>query len=57
MEYNKQYFSCHIIFSSSSEDFQYYLISLPEMVDKTKPYIETNIIVDSLNIYQYLLKK
>ena len=57
MEYSKQYFSCHITYSSSDDDFQYYLISLPDIVDKTKSYLETNIIIDSLNIYQYLLKK
>ena len=57
MEYNKQYFSCHITYSSGQDDYHYYLISLPDIVDKSKNYLETNIIVDSLNIYQYLLKK
>lgn len=57
MEYKKQYFSCHITYSSGSDDFQYYLISLPEIVDKSKTYFETNIIIDSLNIYEYWLKK
>ena len=57
MEYEKQYFDCHITYTSKVDDFQYYLISLPDIVDKTSNYIETNIIIDSLNIYQYLFKK
>ncbi|MBQ0045407.1 MAG: hypothetical protein KBS35_00755 [Mycoplasma sp.] len=57
MEYEKQYFSCHITFSSSNEQYSYYLISLPDIVDKSRNYLDTTIIIDSLNIYQYLLKK
>ncbi|XQP55885.1 MAG: hypothetical protein ACOQNY_00600 [Mycoplasmoidaceae bacterium] len=57
MQYAKQYFNCHITYSSTSEDFNYYLISLPPIVDKTKSYIQANIIIDSLNIYEYILKK
>lgn len=57
MEYEKQYFSCHITFSSSSEDYSYYLISLPSIVEKSVNYFSTNIIIDSLNVYEYLIKK
>lgn len=57
MEYEKQYFSCHITFSSSNEQYSYYLISLPDIIDKSSNYLGTTIIIDSLNIYQYILKK
>lgn len=56
-EYNKQYFDCHITYASSSEESQTYLIFLPTIVDKTKPYLTANIIIDSLNVYQYWIKK
>ena len=57
MEYEKQYFNCHITYSSADKEFTYYLISLPDIVDKSTNYLNTNIIVDSVNVYQYLIKK
>ncbi|MCQ2748199.1 MAG: hypothetical protein MJ223_03010 [Mycoplasmoidaceae bacterium] len=57
MEYEKQYFNCHITYVSSSTDFKMYLISLPEIVEKTESYLQSKIIVDSLNVYEYLIKK
>lgn len=56
MEYEKKYRSCHISFSSTQEGYCNYLISLPEDVD-VFDYLDANIIIDSLNVYQYLLKK
>lgn len=57
IEYKKQYFSCSITYSSADEQYSTYLISLPDIgIDKTNPF-PTNIIIDSLNVYQYWLKK
>lgn len=57
LEYQNQYFNCHITYVKSS-DVQYdYFIVLPSVITATDNYLITNIIIDSLNVYQYLLKK
>ena len=57
IEYKKQYFSCPITFVRSGEIHDDYFIVLPEIVVTTETYILTNVIIDSLNVYEYLIKK
>ena len=57
LEYEKQYFNCHITFVRSSEIQYVYFIVLPDVITISDNYFITNIVIDSLNIYQYLLKK
>lgn len=57
IEYNHQYFSSHITYSSGNDEYTYYCISLPQIIEKTESYILTNVVADSLNVYQYLFKK
>ena len=57
MQYNKQYFNCHITYTSGNEEYGYYYISLPSIFEKTTEYLLANVIVDSLNVYQYIFKK
>lgn len=57
LEYQKQYFNCHITYVRSSEIHYDYYIILPEVIQTTESYFVTNIIIDSLNVYQYIFKK
>ncbi len=57
LEYKKQYFNCYISFERSSETAIDYFIILPEIVSTTETYMISNIIIDSLNIYEYICKK
>ena len=57
LEYKKQYFSCYINLEQTSETSTNYFIILPEVVSTTETYIISNIIIDSLNIYEYIFKK
>lgn len=54
--YNKQSFNCPITFSSAGNEYNYYLIVLPSVVDQTGQYLVLNLIIDSLNVYQYVFK-
>lgn len=57
LEYEKQYFSCYINLEKSSETSTDYFIILPEVMYTTETYLVSNIIIDSLNIYEYIFKK
>lgn len=57
MEYEKQYFNSTITYSSTTDSIDWYLISLPQVIHKSDNPIETTLILDSLNIYEYLIKK
>jgi len=57
MNYHNQYYWCNIYYATSSSDYYNYAIMLPDVVDKTQQFFTTTIIVDKLNVYQYLFKK
>jgi len=57
VEFNKQYFDCHITFSEYNEQYSTYLIVVPSEVYKAQSYMMTNIIVDSQNLYQHWFGK
>lgn len=57
MNYQSQYYWCNISLIKSSDQYYDYSIILPDVVDKTQQYLTTTIIVDKLNVYQYLFKK
>ena len=58
VEYKKQYYTCSIYGATGTGDFcTYSIYGLSKFVDPGEPYLDTKIIIDSLNIYQYLLKK
>lgn len=57
LEYEKQYFNCHITYVRSSDVHYDYFIVLPEVITTEETYFISNVIIDSLNIYQYIFKK
>ena len=57
LEYEKQYFNCHITYVRSTEIHYDYFIVLPEVITTEETYFVSNVIIDSLNIYQYIFKK
>lgn len=57
VEFNKQYFECHITFNEYNEQYSTYLIVIPSEVYKAQTYMLTNIIVDRQNLYQHWFSK
>jgi len=57
VEFNKQYFECHITFNEYNEQYSTYLIVIPSEVYKAQTYMLTNIIVDRQNFYQHWFSK
>lgn len=55
--YNRQYYSCEIFYFKKIQDFTKYWVFLPPNVILEDQYFLTNIIVDSLDFYHYLLTK
>lgn len=57
IEYEKQYFQSQITYESKNDEYTNYFIYLPPVVAKPSGYFVTNSIIDTVNFYQYLIKK
>lgn len=57
IRYQNQYHYCHLINPEPSSEYTYYTIVSGPVFDPTIGYLQTDLIIDSLNIYQYVIKK
>lgn len=54
---NNQYYHCNIEYQSSDEKNFCYFIFLPKYLEIIETYQDVNLILDSINFYQYFLQK
>lgn len=58
IEYEHQYFNCKLFEPYGEGEFKYYpIMTIDPVIDQTQGLLSTNLLIDKLNIYNYLLKK